>query len=79
MLVRLTAYLSVEGPEDVLRPGDHIVRDALNGGLSSWGEHDRGGLELIDLTSIDKDLTGSQYLHPRNHDLYYSLTLTGGS
>ena len=77
--MRLTAYLSIEGPEYVLRPGDHIVRHALNSGLSSCREHDRGDLELIDLTSIDKDLSGSQYLHPRNHDLYYSLTLTGGS
>ena len=75
----MTDYLSIEGPEDVLRSGDHIVRHALNSGLSSCSRLDTGDLELTDLTSIYEDLSGSQYLHPRDHNLYYSLTKTGGS
>ena len=79
VVLTLTDYLSIEGPEYVLRPGDHIVCHALNSGLSSCSRHGTGDLELTVLTSIYEDLSGSQYLHPRDHNLYYSLTKTGGS
>ena len=47
VVLTLTDYLSIEGPEDVLRPGDDIVRDALNGDLSSCRHHNRADLERI--------------------------------
>ena len=40
----MTDYLSIEGPEYVLRPGDDIIRDALNGDLSSYRHHNRAAL-----------------------------------
>ena len=43
-------YLSIEGPEYKIRRGDHIPRHALNSDTSSCRHHNRGDLELTNLS-----------------------------